>query len=206
MEKRPINLNTVLLLIVMAGLIVLYILFFTSQRSVSPEMVTDDSAQVPLSTGPSIVYVNIDTLNEHYEFVKVLKQNLESTGNRLQREVLGEQDALEKEAAEFQRKISTNSITEDQARVVYEELMMKQQALMDKKERYTQQVAEQEFSMNVQLLDTVNSFLARFNRTFGYDYILAYRTAGEILTANDSLDITRQVLVQLNNEYAARKK
>jgi len=206
MEKRPINLNTVLLLIVMAGLIVLYILFFTSPRSVSPEMVTDDSAQVPLSTGPSIVYVNIDTLNEHYEFVKVLKQNLESTGNRLQREVLGEQDALEKEAAEFQRKISTNSITEDQARVVYEELMMKQQALMDKKERYTQQVAEQEFSMNVQLLDTVNSFLARFNRTFGYDYILAYRTAGEILTANDSLDITRQVLVQLNNEYAARKK
>lgn len=206
MEKRPINLNTVLLLIVMAGLIVLYILFFTSQRSVAPELVTGDSAQVSLLKGPSIVYVNIDSLNEHYEFVKVLKQNLESAGNRLQREVLGEQDALEKEAAEFQRKISTNSITEDQARVVYEELMMKQQALMDKKERYTQQVAEQEFSMNVQLLDTVNSFLARFNRTFGYDYILAYRTAGEILTANDSLDITRQVLVLLNKEYAARKK
>lgn len=206
MEKQTVNLNTVLLLVVLAGLVVLYILFFTSQNHSEPLFTSGDSTQAVLPAGPAIVYVNIDSLNEHYEFVKVLKQNLESTGNRLQREVLREQDALEKEAAEFQRKISTNSITEDRARVVYEELMMKQQALMDKKERYTQQVGEQEFNMNIQLLDTVNSFLARFNRQFGYDYILAYRSAGEILNANISLDITQEVLVQLNREYSARKK
>ncbi|MBL7138833.1 MAG: OmpH family outer membrane protein [Bacteroidales bacterium] len=206
MEKRAVNLNTILLLVVLAGLVVLYILFFTLQRSGEPLVADDDTTQMELPAGPNIVYVNIDTLNEHYEFVKVLKQNLERTGNRLQREVLREQDALEKEAAEFQRKISTNSITEERARVVYEELMMKRQALMEKKDRYTQQVAEQEYNMNIQLLDTVNSFLARFNQQFGYDYILAYRTAGEILTANDSLDITRQVLDQLNREYASRKK
>lgn len=206
MEKRAFNLNTVLLLVVLAGLVVLYILFFTSRKSGEPQTVTNDSSQVALPSGPSIVYVNIDSLNEHYEFVKVLKQNLESTGNRLQREVLSEQATLEKEAAEFQQKIQANSITEDRARVVYEELMAKQQALMEKKERYTQQVAEQEFNMNVQLLDTVNSFLSRFNKELGYDYILAYRNAGEILTASDKLDITRQVLEQLNKEYAARKK
>lgn len=206
MEKKAANLNTVLLLIVLAGLIVLYILFFTSQKAGEPAAVMNDSVQMALPSGPTVVYVNIDTLNEHYEFVKILKKNLESTGNRLQREVLNEQDVLEKEAAEFQRKISTNSITEDRARVVYEELMAKQQALMEKKERYTQQVAEQEFNMNVQLLDTVNAFLSRFNQQYGYDYILAYRTAGEILTASPKLDITQQVLDQLNQEYAARKK
>jgi len=206
MEKKATNLNTVLLLVVLAGLVVLYILFFTSQKSGEPPIASEDTTQVKLPTGPTIVYVNIDTLNEHYEFVKVLKQNLESTGNRLQREVLREQDALEKEAAEFQRKISSNSITEERARIVYEELMTKQQALMDKKDRYTQQVAEQEFNMNIQLLDTVNNFLARFNEEVGYDYILAYRSAGEILNANISLDITREVLDQLNKEYIARKK
>ncbi|NQV02547.1 MAG: OmpH family outer membrane protein [Bacteroidia bacterium] len=206
MEKPAVNLNTVLLLVVLAGLVVLYILFFTSQKPGELTLASEDSTQWALPSGLNIVYVNIDTLNQHYEFVKVLKQNLESTGNRLQREVLREQDALEKEAAAFQHKISTNSITEDRARVVYEELMMKQQALMEKKERYTQQVAEQEFNMNIQLLDTVNSFLARFNREAGYNYILAYRTAGEILTASDNLDITRQVLDQLNREYTARKK
>ncbi|MBN1199564.1 MAG: OmpH family outer membrane protein, partial [Bacteroidales bacterium] len=81
-----------------------------------------------------------------------------------------------------------------------------QQALMEKKDRYTQQVAEQEFKMNTQLLDTVNSFLTRFNQQYGYDYILAYRSAGEILIASDKLDITQQVLELLNQEYAARQK
>lgn len=206
MEKRTVNLNTVLLLVVLAGLVVLYILFFTSPRPGDPMQASADSTRVDLPAGPTIVYVNIDTLNEHYEFVKVLKNNLESTGNRLQREVLNEQSTLEKEAADFQRKISANAITEERARVVYEELMAKQQALMEKKDRYTQQVAEQEFNMNLQLLDTVNSFLARFNKQYGYDYILAFRTAGEILNASDRLDITKQVLEELNKEYATRKK
>ena len=206
MEKQTFNLNTVLLLVVLAGLIVLYILFFTSKPSGEVAVTEEDSAMIAPASGPDIVYVNIDTLNEYYEFVKVLKRNLESTGNRLQREVLNEQDALEKEAAAFQQKISTNSITEERARVVYEELMTKQQTLMEKKDRYTQLIAEQEFNMNIQLLDTVNNFLLRFNRDYQYNYILAFRTAGEILVASDSLDITRRVLDQLNEEYASRKK
>ncbi|MBL6950981.1 MAG: OmpH family outer membrane protein [Bacteroidales bacterium] len=206
MEKQTFNLNTILLLIVLAGLVVLYILFFTSKPTGEVGVMEEDSTMIASASGPDIVYVNIDTLNEYYEFVKVLKRNLESTGNRLQREVLNEQDALEKEAAAFQQKISTNSITEERARVVYEELMAKQQTLMEKKDRYTQLIAEQEFNMNIQLLDTVNNFLLRFNREYQYNYILAFRTAGEILVASDSLDITRQVLDQLNEEYASRKK
>ena len=55
---------------------------------------------------------------------------------------LNEQSALEKEAATFQKQIAANAITEDKAKVVYEELMQKQQALMEKKDRYTQMVAE----------------------------------------------------------------
>jgi len=206
MEKRTLNLNTILLLVILAGLIVLYILFFTSGNTREQTVASVPETGEVTGGLPRIVYVNIDTLNQYYEFVKVLKSDLESTGNRLQREVLKEQETLEREASDFQQKISTNSITEDRARVIYEDLMIRQQSLMEKKERYTQQVAEQEMAMNFQLLDTVNNFLLRYNREYGYDYILAFRTAGEILVASDSLDITRQVLDQLNREYAARKK
>lgn len=206
MEKKAVNLNTVLLLAVLAGLVVLYILFFTSQKSMRPEQGSGDSTEISTHAGLRIVYVNIDTLNEHYEFVKLLKQNLESTGNRLQREILNEQQALEKDAADLQAKYEAGRITQAEAQQRYEKLMTDQQALMEKKDRYTQQVAEQEFKMNTQLLDTVNSFLKRFNQEHGYEYILAYRSAGEILIASNKLDITRQVLDLLNQEYAARKK
>jgi outer membrane protein len=154
----------------------------------------------------SVVFVNIDSLNTHYDYVKVLRKDLESTGKRLQTEVLSEQSALEKEANDFQRQMSTNALAEDKAKVIYEQLMEKQQMLMQKKERYTQQVAEQEMSMNMQLVDSVTSFLKRFNRQYQFDYIMGYKAGGEILVSNDTLDITRSVLDALNKEYQARKK
>ena len=205
MEKRSFNLNTLLLLIVLAGLIVLYILFFTMSPGSSPVETPLGKKDSGNGKIPHIVYVNIDTLNAHYGFVSELKEDLEATGNRLQREVLNEQADLEKEAENFQRKIAANILTEDRAQRIYQDLMERQQALMEKKDRYTQLVAEKEFDMNLQLLDTVNQFLQRFNRTHGYDYILAFRTAGEILVASDSLDITDIVVRELNKEYEDRK-
>ena len=35
---------------------------------------------------------------------------------------------------------------------------------------------------------------------------MGYKTAGEILVANDTLDITKSVLEALNREYQQRKK
>jgi outer membrane protein len=197
------NVNTILLLILFAAVTVLYLLHFSStsgNQPVSPIKVAGSG------NGPSIVYVNIDTLNEKYEFVKVLKSDLEGTGKRMQTEILGEQAALEKEAATFQQQIQTNSITEEKAKVIYEQLMQKQQSLMEKKDRYTQMIADQELKMNLRLLDTVTNFLKRYNKAAGYDFIMGYKTAGEILVANDSLEITRQVLDAINKEYEASKK
>jgi outer membrane protein len=196
------NCNTLLLLILFAGLVVLYVLFFTSGRSAA----TVPAAAIPAGGKPSIVFVNIDSLNANYDFVKVLKSDLESTGKRYQEEILSEQASLEKEAANFQRQVAANAISEEKAKQIYEDLMMKQQALMDKKDQRTQQVAEQEYNLNVRLLDTVTNFLKRYNAKTGYDYILGYKTAGEILLANDTLDITKLVIDELNQEYKAAKK
>jgi outer membrane protein len=154
----------------------------------------------------SVVFVNTDTLNVHYEFVKSLRSELEAHGKKLQSEVLNEQAALEKEAAEFQSKMAANQIPEDKAKAQYEQLMQRQQNLMEKKERYTQQVAEMEMKMNILLVDSVTAFLKRFNRQYQFDYILTYKTAGEILVGNDTLDITQTVLEALNQEYRLRKK
>jgi outer membrane protein len=198
------NINTVLSLILLAGLIVLYILHFSAKKETTPGLALP--VQKAGGKSLSVVYVNIDSLNTHYDFVKILRRDLESTGKRLQSEVLAEQAALEKEANELQQKMSTNAITEEKAKVIYEQLMQKQQGLMQKKEQYTQRVAEQETNMNIRLIDSVTNFLRRFNRNYKFDYIMGYKYGGEILVTNDTLDITRPVLDALNKEYLSRKK
>ena len=205
-ERTPFfsfNFNTLLCMILLIGLVVLYVLFFKSRK---PETVVPLTVQKASGKALSMVFVNLDSLNNHYEFVKILRRDLEGTGKKLQTEVLSEQNALEKEANDFQRQVSANSISEDKAKVIYEQLMQKQQLLMQKKERYTRQVADQELNMNFQLVDSVTAFLKRFNRQYSFDYIMGYKSGGEILVSNDTLDITKSVLDALNMEYQQRKK
>jgi len=198
------NFNTLLALIVLVGLAVLYILHFTGTKNFRSQ---NSSATQTIGTRPlSVVYLNLDSLNVQYEFVKVLRRDLESTGKRLQTEVIAEQGALEKEAADFQRQISANSISEEKAKVIYEQLMQRQQALVEKKDRYTQMVAEQELNMNIRLLDSVTNFLKRYNSKFNYDYIMGYKKGGEILLPNENLDITKDALNAINAEYNSKNK
>jgi outer membrane protein len=204
-EKKDVfTFSNIISIVLLIGLIVLYVLFFTSKQSEEPK-----ASIALLKSGNkalSVVFVNIDSLNEKYEFVKVLRNDLEGTGKRLQTEVLAEQGNFEKEAAEFQKQVASNSIPEEKAKMVYEALMQKQQAIVEKKERFTQQVANMELNMNLRLLDTITNFLKRYNKIYKFDYILTYKTAGEILIANDTLDITNDVLGSLNKEYNERKK
>jgi outer membrane protein len=153
-----------------------------------------------------VVFINIDTLNNQYIYVKKLRTDLEATGKKLESEIMSEQAAFEKEATAFQKQAAANAIPEDKAKVMYDALMKKQQALADKKERYTQQVAEKEQAMHLTLLDTVTNFLKRYNRSYKFDYILGYANAGQILLANDTLDITSDVVKELNKEYQVKGK
>jgi outer membrane protein len=191
-------------LILFIGLIVLFILFFLSKKS------NDHPTQLALQNTSGkpvkVVFINIDSLNNQYLFVKKLKIDLETTGKKLQSEILSEQVAFEKEATDFQKKAAANAIPEDKAKVMYDALMQKQQALADKKEKYTQQVAEQEQAMHLTLLDTVTNFLKRYNRSYNFDYILGYANSGQILLATETLDITGDVVKELNKEYQEKGK
>jgi outer membrane protein len=191
-------------LILLIGLAVLYVLFFTSKKNADSGV----SPAFAKSSGKSVrvVFVNIDSLNNQYTFVKKLKTDLEATGKRFETEILSEQAAFEKEATAFQKQVAANAIPEDKAKIQYEALMQRQQALVEKKDRYTQQVAEKEQAMHVTLLDTVTNFLKRYNRNYKFDYILGLANAGQILLASDTLDITKDVVKELNKEYQEKGK
>lgn len=203
-KKQIFTFSNILSIVILIGLIVLYILFFTTKKAEEPK--ASVALQKSGNKALSIVFVNIDSLNEKYDFVKVLRNELEGTGKRLQTEVLAEQGNFEKEAADFQKQVAGNTISEEKAKMVYEALMQKQQAIIEKKDRFTQQVANMELNMNLRLLDTITNFLKRYNQIYKFDYILTYKTAGDILIANDTLDITNDVVRSLNKDYNERKK
>jgi len=205
-SKHPFfvfTINTVLGLVVLAGMIILYVLFFTQKK---PQIEIPMAMKTSNGRSLSVVYMNLDTLNLKYEFIKNLRKDLEGTVNKLQSELKKEEENLQKDGADFQQKVQSNAISEDKAKQIYEILMQRQQALVEKKDRYTQMMASQQIAMNQTLTDTLTSFLKRYNKTWRFDYIMGFKSEGEILIANDTLDITRNVLDAINKEYKERKR
>lgn len=203
-RKNP-NLSLIFSLISIIGVVILFIIVFTSVEKSGQEA---RSAIRPAATSGahSIVFVNSDKILEKYELVSALSAELENERNQKDADLTGKQHAYEKDAAYFQEQVQKQTISETSAQEIYEKLMIQQQELMNLQDRYAAELSKKEYDMNIILVDSVRNYLGRINEFLGYDYILGYNNSGNIFLAKDTFDITEQVIEGLNKEYRISKK
>lgn len=205
-SKHKCGKNTILTitnLILLLGLIVLYFIVLKSGRV---ETVTHPAIQKSAQGGVTIAYINSDSIMIHYELVKEMRATLETKTRSLESELKRKQSAFEKDAAYFEEQVSKKTISESSAQEIYTQLMVEQQKLYELREQYAAELSRQEYELNMVLMDSLNNFLERYNRRMNFDYIFSYANGGSILSANDSLNITGDVLKQLNASYAKSHK
>ena len=196
--------NTVLTIINVIMFIGLIVLYFIVLKPENKGNVSEAGLQKKLETGNiSIAYVNSDSILAHYDLVKSMRSSLEMQTASLEGELKKKQAAFDKDAAYFQEQVNKQTISESSAQEIYAQLMAEQQKLYELRERYSNQIAEQEYNLNLVLIDSLNNFLGRYNKKVNFDYIFSYSKGGNILVANDSLDITSTVMEQINSEYSA---
>lgn len=202
-EKITAKINPFLLalnLLMLAGLIVLYVLHFSSSKDARLS-----SAIGKASSGAiSVAFVNNDSILNNYELVKKMRADLQLKGDKLTAEVEAKQKAFEKDAAYFQDQVQKKAISDQSAQEIYGQLQQNQQKIYELRDRYAAELQQSEVEMNVALLDSVMNFLHRYNDKYKFDYILGFTKGGNILFANDTLDITNSVLKQLNDEYSKK--
>jgi outer membrane protein len=199
----PANKTNPLLLalniVMLVGLVVLYILHFTgsgkSGNSIGGAIAKASKGNI------SVAFVNNDSILSNYDLVKKMRADLEAKGRRLEGEVASKQQAFEKDAAYFQEQVAKKSISEQSAQEIYGELQQNQKAIYDLRDRYAAELQQSEMDMNVALIDSVMNFLKRYNDKYKFDYILGFTKGGNILFANDTLDVTGDVIKELNIAY-----
>ena len=91
-----------------------------------------------------------------------------------------------------------------------QDAQMELQNLQQDITRFQEQAAtdfrKKEASAQEQFFGNISSFLEKLNQEGRYDYVLTYQIGGQILLANDSLNITDEVVRGLNEEYRASKQ
>lgn len=157
----------------------------------------------PISSGAgmpsnSIVFINSDSLLEEYNYFNTLKESLEKKQDSIDVFLRTRAQALENEVSGYQN--SAAGMSPEQRASVEEKLMAKQQGLMEMKQTMVEQLQEQESAMNDSIHDNLSRYLKDYNKEKNYLYILGYQRGSGILLANDSLDITKEVLDGLNKK------
>lgn len=190
-------------ILLLAGLALLYVLHFTTGKDTESQTMSQTLAKAG-SGRISVAFVNNDSILENYELVKTLKKDLQAKGDRYSADIANKQATFEKDATYFQEQVQKKSISEQSAQEIYTSLMENQQKIYDLRDKYASELQQSEADMNIALLDSVMNFLQRYNTRYKFDYILGFNKGGNILYANDTLDITKDVIRALNDEYHSK--
>lgn len=187
----------ILNLVILAALAILYILYFSSGNK------GKEDAALKAASGKNlrIAFINNDSITEHYELVKLAKEDLEAQRLKYEGDISARKGDLESQYKILQGNIEAKRFPESQLRNAQQLLMQKEQDLYDLSQEYSNQLANEEIGKNQVYIDSVLNFLERFNKNYHFDYILNYSAGANILIANDTFDITPQVIKGLNEEW-----
>ena len=209
MKNLSLALNVVLIIAV--G--VLYYLHFSSASSVAAKNTAEDSltaaAPVPLpeirTSNGAIGYINYDSLTEKYEFFKKGVKDLENSYKRKEQEFNNKQLAYQEEVERYQQ--LAPSLTQDARETRERQLLAKQEELIKLGEKLRDDLKYKEDAFNKEFLTSIDNYLNELNKEKKYSYIFTYSKGGpaHIVFANDSLEITSEVIAGLNKAYKAKK-
>lgn len=203
--------NTIINVILGIAVVILFYLHFSSRQDIA-EVKAKQEDTTPQKTfaipknlqGAKVLYVNIDTINNNYHAFSELQKE---AGSNLDAQTA----AYQKKAADLQERysklqdqvnmgtISTDAATAEENSInagledlkrMEANLAYLESAAMDKNDKISQEIA---------------LYFRDYAMQKGIDYIMMYGTGMPIIYANDSLDVTLDVLNAMNAEYDATK-
>ena len=158
--------------------------------------------------GMKIAYVEVDSIMTNYTFCKDYSLILQKKGQNIQNTLEAKQRQLQAAAANFQQKVQQNAYTQEQAQSIGAGLQKQQNDLQVLNQRLSNEFQVETEKYNKALRDSIQHFLAEYNKDKKYALILS-KAGDNILYANESYNITKDVIAGLNKAYkpsAAMKK
>ena len=192
------NISIILNVILIVAVTLLYIDRFSGNDK---EDANTDQTEQKETAGLEIVYVNMDSLLNGYDYYNDLKTDLMKEQKKLEASLNSKGKSLERKAMEFQQKVEKHLVTNAQAQEMQNQLMREQQNLMQLKDQLSMKLMQKEQQMNKDIFAKVNETLEEYNKTGSYKLILSNTYGGTILLAEENMNITEPVLSKLNEAY-----
>ena len=202
--------------VLLVAVAILYYLHFTECRtsSVTATKGTDSiTAAKPIVMTPSeikaskIVFVNLDILSEGYLFLKDVGASVQSEQTALQNQYQTKGQKLQEDYADFQGQASKGLLSENQIKTEQDKFAARKDEL-DQLQLKSQALEEKVQAKQEEAHKNLTDYISEYNKSGHYNYVLTYSAGplSPVLFANDSLDITKDILAGINAQYKTKKE
>ena len=172
----------------------------------SPKMDEQPAAGEVSALGLKIAYVEVDSLMTQYDFAKDYSVTLQKKSNNARNTLTTKGNALQAAVNNFQQKLNNNGFSSrEQAASQQAAIERQQRDLQELQARLENELANETATYNDGLRDSLQHFLAKYNKDKKYDLILT-KQGDNILYAAKRFDITADVINGLNKRYKSTLK
>lgn len=197
------NLSLILNGILIVAVGVLFFLHFTSGPRAKKSVGADSLQAVK---GVPIVFINIDTLLNNYDYFADLQDEIMDKQSELEAQLNSRTRSYEKNAQDYQDKVNKGLVTRREAAELEQSLYQEQQEILQLRDQLAAELQEEEQVRNRRLIENIMVFLKDYNKDYNYQFIFSNSFGSNILFARDSLDITYPVLEGINKQYREQKE
>ncbi len=176
---------------------------FTSCNQAPKSDSVQADAAVPAEL--KIAYVEVDSIMSQYNFSKENQALLQEKAQNIQKTLASKQQALEAAATKLQQDYQANALTQEQAQTRQNAIQRQSNDLQTLNQRLSNEFQAETEKFNVALRDSLQNFLKAYNKDKKYSLILT-KAGDNILLADESLNITQEVVDGLNKAYKPVKK
>lgn len=170
----------------------------TEEVEKNPSTVQEDSSSKQHESRLAFIYA--DSINLKYDFVSKSTEQLEKDEKRMQYRLEQKIKALEARFGELQTKAP--AMTQSQLQEAQIELQEKEQEIGELRLKLAEELELKRIKFQEDFFLKVKAYLEAHNADKKYDAIFSYQLGGQLLLANDAIDITQEVIEGLNQEYA----
>jgi len=169
------------------------------------ETAATKTTPLAVADNEKIVFVNSDSLLTKYEYFKALKVKMETKTKAAESDYAAKQQAFQREVQQYQAQ--QNTLPADQRAATEQRLQRKGQELQAYQQNAGAALQNESAKENEALYNKVAEYLKGYAKTKGYKMVLTYSKGNSaILFADDSLDVTSDVITGLNEAYTKDKK
>lgn len=192
------TINNVVLGIIGIAVAILYFLHF---KSASPTVnLNPNSKNMAAAAGSRVAFVNIDSFFVKYEDYKKFKAEIESSQKSSQKQLESKAASMQADYGKLMQQAQSGQITPQQAQAQEKTLMARMNALKVEEQQMAKNLADKTDKATKDLYKKVEAYFEENKSKYNCDYVMGYQTNGMLLYFDKKMDITRQLVEDLNKK------